>query len=84
MLENKYKQITISEHLSLYDKIIPTHLKKEIKYIPHITLGQADNTEEFKNFDYQFTTVVDEVSIEFIGDNEESILIGSINLKCIN
>ena len=24
MLENKYKQITISEHISLYDKIIPT------------------------------------------------------------
>ena len=23
MLENKYKQITISEHISLYDKIIP-------------------------------------------------------------
>ena len=23
MLKNKYKQITISEHISLYDKIIP-------------------------------------------------------------
>lgn len=64
----------------IYEKIIPTHFKKEIKYIPHITLGQADNIEEFKDFDYQFTTIVDEVSIEFIGENEESIIIGNIKL----
>ena len=37
--------------------------------------------EEFKDFDYQFTTVIDEISIELIGDKEESILIGSIKLK---
>ena len=70
-------------HNEIYEKIIPTHFKKEIEYIPHITLGQADNTEEFKDFDYQFTTVVDEVSIELIGDNEESIIIESIKLKWI-
>ena len=31
MLENKYKQITISEHISLYDKIIPKDSKRTIK-----------------------------------------------------
>ena len=32
MLENKYKQITISEHISLYDKIIPQdHLLRKLK-----------------------------------------------------
>ena len=32
MLENKYKQITISEHLSLYDKIIPKeHFLRKLK-----------------------------------------------------
>ena len=32
LLENKYKQITISEHISLYDKIIPQdHLLRKLK-----------------------------------------------------
>ena len=32
MLENKYKQITISEHISLYDKIIPKeHFLRNLK-----------------------------------------------------
>ena len=32
MLENKYKQITISEHISLYNKIIPqNHFLKKLK-----------------------------------------------------
>lgn len=32
MLENKYKQMTISEHISLYDKIIPQeHLLRKLK-----------------------------------------------------
>lgn len=68
-------------HDEIYEKIIPTHFKKEIRYIPHITLGQANNIEEFKDFNHKFTTIVDEISIEFIGDNEESIIIGSIKLK---
>ncbi len=32
MLENKYKQLTISEHISLYDKIIPKdHILRKLK-----------------------------------------------------
>ncbi len=32
MLENKYKQISISEHISLYDKIIPQdHFLRRLK-----------------------------------------------------
>ena len=32
MLENKYKQISISEHISLYDKIIPKeHFLRKLK-----------------------------------------------------
>ena len=32
MLENRYKQITISEHISLYDKIIPQdHFLRKLK-----------------------------------------------------
>lgn len=68
-------------HDTIYDNILLIHLNKSIKYIPHITLGQADNIEEFKDFDYQFITIVDEVAIELIGEDEESILIESIKLK---
>lgn len=68
-------------HNEIYEKIIPTHFKKEVKYIPHITLGQADNIEEFKNFNYQFIKIVNEVSVELIGENEESIIIENIKLE---
>lgn len=67
-------------HDDIYEKIIPSHFKKSIKYIPHITLGQADNLEDFSNFNYEFTTTINEVSIEFIGKNEESIIIKNIKL----
>ena len=32
------------------------------------------------SFDYEFTTVVDEISIELIGEHEESIIIKRIKL----
>lgn len=67
-------------HDDIYEKIIPSHLKKSIKYLPHITLGQADNLEDFSNFNYEFTTTINEVYIEFIGKNEESIIIKNIKL----
>jgi len=68
-------------HDDIYEEIIPNHLKKSIQYIPHITLGQADNLEDFSSFNHAFTTIIDEVSIEFIGKNEESIVISNIKLK---
>lgn len=67
-------------HDDIYEKIIPSHFKKSIKYIPHLTLGQADNLKDFSNFNYEFTTTINEVSIEFIGKNEESIIIKNIKL----
>ena len=67
-------------HDDIYEKIIPSHFKKSIQYIPHITLGQADNLEDFSNFNYEFTTIVDEVSIELIGKHEQSIIIKNIKI----
>ncbi len=67
-------------HDDIYQKIIPNHLKKSVKYIPHITLGQADNLKDFADFNYEFTTIIDEISIELIGDHEESIIIKNIKL----
>ncbi len=47
---------------------------------PHITLGQADGLKDFSDFNYEFTTVINKVSVEFIGANEESIIIKNIKL----
>lgn len=68
-------------HNEIYEKLIPTHFKKYIPYTPHITLGQANNLDDFKNFNEEFITLIDEVSIEFIGEHEESIVISNIKLK---
>ena len=75
-----YKKI-LKLHNEIYKKLIPTHFKKSIPYIPHITLGQADNLNDFKNFNEEFATLIDEISIEFIGEHEESIIIKNIKLK---
>lgn len=47
---------------------------------PHITLGICDNIDFLQNFDYKFETIVNEISIEQIGENEESIILKNIKL----
>ena len=76
----KGSQEIVQLHDEIYKKILPTHFKKHTKYIPHITLGQSNNIEEFSTFTYEFKTIVDEVSIELIGEHEESIIIKNIKL----
>lgn len=70
----------IELHDKIYEKILPTHLKKSINYVPHITLGTSNNIDFLQNFNYKFETIVDEISIELIGPNEESIILGNIKL----
>lgn len=77
----KGNSILINLHDEIYEKLIPNHFKKSINYIPHITLGQAKNLENFPDFNYEFTTLINEISIEFIGEHEESIIIGNIKLS---
>ena len=71
----------IKLHDEIYEKILPSHYKKSIKYVPHITLGQADSLEGFEDFNFSFSCMVNEVSLELIGENEESIIIQNISLK---
>ena len=52
MLENKYKQITISEHISLYDKIIPKYnflrkLKENIDFSFVNKLVEHEYSEQY-------------------------------------
>lgn len=71
----------IKLHDEIYEKILPSHYKKSIKYVPHITLGQADSLEGFEDFNFSFSCMVKGVSLELIGKNEESIIIQNISLK---
>ena len=73
-------QEIIQLHDRIYEQILPSHFKNSIKYIPHITLGKANNIQELDSFDYEFKTIVDEISIELIGEHEESIIIKKIKL----
>ena len=73
-------QEIIELHNEIYKQILPSHLKKSIRYIPHITLGVANNIEGLGSFNYEFKAIVDEVSIELIGEDEESIIIKNIKL----
>lgn len=70
----------INLHDEIYKQILPTHLNKSIKYVPHITLGKSNNIKEFTLFDVEFKTIVDQISIELIGKNEESIILKNIRL----
>lgn len=75
-----YEEI-IKLHDEIYEKILPSHYKKSIKYVPHITLGQAESLEGFEDFNCSFSCMVNEVSLELIGENEESIIINNISLR---
>lgn len=68
----------IKLHNEIYEKILPCHYKKSIKYVPHITLGQAESLEGFKDFNFSFSCLINEVCLELIGKNEESIIIKNI------
>ena len=76
----KGKEQIIKLHDIIYSKILPTHLNLNFEYFPHITLGKVENINIFKDFSYEFKTIVDEIYIELIGEHEESIIIDSIKL----
>ena len=53
-----------------------------LRYVPHITVGKFENEnklneayEKMKGFNGKFYCVVDKISVEMIGTNEESIII---------
>lgn len=68
-------------HDKIYNNILPTHFKKDVEYVPHITLGKSNNIDNLKDFKYSFETIIDEILIEEIGKNEESIILHTIKLK---
>lgn len=70
----------IKLHDTIYSEILPSHIKNSIQYIPHITLGKSNNKSNLPKLTEKFETLIDSISIELIGENEESIIIKTINL----
>ncbi len=70
----------IEIHNNLYENL--TFLKKPLNYIPHITVGNLKTEEEMNkaflkicNLTDIFETIINEISVELIGSNEESIIL---------
>lgn len=65
-------------HNEIYEKVL--NQKMSFEYIPHITLGTTGNEQiEFKLND-EFKTIVTKVSVEEIGENEESNVLFEVDL----
>lgn len=74
----------IKLHEKLYTGILESSYPRWLKsgeFLPHMTVGQLKDDESFevainetKNIDDCFKTIVDEISIEIIDENENSII----------
>jgi len=71
----------IELHDKLYEGILKSYHNKFIPYIPHITIARIKDenkhreiVKELSDFDVEFRTVIDKISIEVIDNSEKSIL----------
>ena len=81
----------IELHKSIYTGILLNHYPEWLKgkaFLPHMTVGSFDNEEEFeiainetKNIVDSFKTIVNEISVEIIDENEDSIIELNIPFK---
>ena len=75
---------------TVHDELYSSHLKDYdlgLSYIPHMTVGKLDNRQELdsayeyvKTIDDCFQTTVRKISVEMIGEHEESIIAFEIML----
>lgn len=77
----KGKENIITIHKRLYD-IEFGPFDSGLEYAPHITVGKLSDAQELirafddiKNIDSKFVSLVDRISVEMIGDKEESIIV---------
>lgn len=78
------KEEIIKLHQLLYQGLLADYYPKwlkDIEYLPHMTVGKIENeadfikaVEETKKMDELFTTIVDKISVEIIGEEDESII----------
>lgn len=85
------KEEVIMLHQMLYQGILKDYHPcwlKNINYMPHMTVGKIENDIDFseavketKGMDELFTTIVDKITVEIIGENDESIIEMEIPLR---
>jgi 2'-5' RNA ligase len=81
----------IELHKKLYTGILQNHFPEWLKgkvFLPHMTVGNFNDEEDFemainqtKNIVDSFKTIVNEISVEIIDENEDSIIEINIPLK---
>jgi 2'-5' RNA ligase len=84
----KGNDFLIQLHDELYEGILAPYRNPRYTYSPHITLGRPGNSEEYINAleEYQdwrdtFHTVVKEITLEEIGEDDVSNVIGRVPLE---
>ena len=65
-------------HNEIYEKVL--NQKMSFEYIPHITLGITENEQIEFELNDKFKTIVTKVSVEEIGENEESKVLFEVDL----
>lgn len=78
----------IQIHDDLYKGILESYRNPHFTYLPHITLGRPGNREEYinalekyKNWRESYHTIVEEITLEEIGEDNVSHVIGRVPLK---
>ena len=71
------EEIIIDIHKRIYSDIL--HDKLTFDYKPHITLGCTKEMIDL-SLDEEFETIVDQLSVELIGENEESNIVIQVAL----
>ena len=74
------KEIINEINHKIYENILNNVDIKKYNYEPHITLGTTNNSNEEIELNEEFETIVDSITVEQIGENEESIIEFIINL----
>lgn len=87
----KGKKILTKLHERLYTGILEKYkpeLFKTTEFKPHLTLGRIDDDKEFieavkdtEDFNETFRTTVRKITLEIIGENQESIIETEVYLK---
>lgn len=78
----------IELHDKLYAGILKQFLYRGLTFVPHLTIGKLHEKSSFikalkdlEEFDYGFYTVIDEISVELIDENENSQIEFSVKLE---
>ncbi|XXM74466.1 2'-5' RNA ligase family protein [Lysinibacillus sphaericus] len=65
----------------LYSGILKRHYKRELSYMPHVTVGKLDDGDTFKKalddtdaFNAEFTSTIHKISVEQIGEDGTSMI----------